>query len=104
MVFKKDQEYTKWRLREGEEPVGQESTPVKGIASINARGKGELGSTDGGPAGGGEQFKQVLECHASSRDGKERRIVHTTWENLGQRETHCTEEGTNQVSTIIRDP
>lgn len=53
---------------------------------------------------GGEQFRQVLECHASSRDGKERRMVDTTWENLGQRETHCTEEGTNQVSTMIRDP
>lgn len=53
MVFKKDQENAKWRLREGEEPPGQERTPVKGIASINARGRGELGSTDGGPAGVG---------------------------------------------------
>lgn len=52
-----------------------------------------------------ESFRQVLQCyHTSSRDDKESGMVDTTWENLGQCETHCTEEFPDQVSTIIWDP
>jgi hypothetical protein len=56
--------------------------------------KESLGSGMGNLPGG--RFRQVLECHASSRDGKERQMVDITWENLGQRKTHCTEEDKNK--------
>lgn len=60
-ILNKDQGSTKGRLKgSGQRAWGQESTPGNRIPSVNARGIGELGDSDGSCEMLLEGFRQVL--------------------------------------------